>query len=961
MAEHLCELCGVRPATIRVAVIQGGRRRQLDVCDYHYAQLTRHQRQVSPLESLFRGGLFEGLLDSGMDGSGPEPAATRHDGPVNKGVDLQQHFSDQAKEILQRAAERAVQFGRHEVDTEHVLYELVESEAVQRILSALKISASDLQKHIEANAPKGHPTSKAPQGEISVSPRLKSALERAVIASREFGQNYVGPEHILTGLAEVTDSFAGDLLMKYGLSSHQLRQQTLKQAGQEEAAQAPSNTPQLDKYSRDVTRLAREGKLDPVIGRSKETETLVEVLARRKKNNPVLIGEPGVGKTAIVEGLAQRMISGDVPETLREKRLIELNVNSLVAGSKYRGEFEERVRQVMDEIAAHKDQLVLFVDEVHTIVGAGQGGGEGGLDIANVFKPPMARGELNLIGATTLAEYQKYIEKDAALERRFQPVLVGEPSVEQTIGILRGLRDRLEAHHKVTILDEACVAAAELSDRYVTGRFLPDKAVDLIDQAAAREHLSSTSRPAEVLELESEIAQIRREQEYAASHKQFERAKALGEQLSGKQTRLDDATQAWKRRVSTSTAEVTRTLVAEIVAKMTGIPVADLTQEEKTRLLQMEDRLHRRVIGQEEAISAVSDAVRRSRAGLQARHQPLAVFLFLGPTGVGKTELAKALAEVVFGDEDAIVRIDMSEYMERHAVARLIGAPPGYVGYDEGGQLTERVRRRPHSVILLDEIEKAHPDVYNVLLQVFDDGRLTDGKGRVIDFANTLIIATSNLASDVIMGTPRKRPGFIAADNDLAADKGARKNRQPDGVREGVMTVLRSHFRPEFLNRIDEIIVFESLNADQIRSIVRLQLDKVAHIAKSQDIDIVFDDSIVDQLAKEAYRPEYGARELRRRIRQVIENPLAKQMLDGAVREGNRVVCRFDPLADDTVFELGEAPQQKLAGTTQQQDQKDPEAGNGAADAGPAAKPARKRASPARKRGNTDGGDHAAG
>ncbi|MDR8398508.1 MULTISPECIES: ATP-dependent Clp protease ATP-binding subunit [Paraburkholderia] len=961
MAEHLCELCGVRPATIRVAVIQGGRRRQLDVCDYHYAQLTRHQRQVSPLESLFRGGLFDGLLDSGTDGFGAEPAATRHDGPVNKGVDLQQHFSEQAKEILQRAAERAVQFGRHEVDTEHVLYELVESEAVQRILSALKISASDLQKHIEANAPKGHVTSKAPQGEISVSPRLKSALERAVIASREFGQNYVGPEHILTGLAEVTDSFAGDLLMKYGLSPHLLRQQTLKQAGQEEAAQAPSDTPQLDKYSRDITRLAREGKLDPVIGRSKETETLVEVLARRKKNNPVLIGEPGVGKTAIVEGLALRMISGDVPETLREKRLIELNVNSLVAGSKYRGEFEERVKQVMDEIAAHKDRLVLFVDEVHTIVGAGQGGGEGGLDIANVFKPPMARGELNLIGATTLAEYQKYIEKDAALERRFQPVLVGEPSVEQTIGILRGLRDRLEAHHKVTILDEACVAAAELSDRYITGRFLPDKAVDLIDQAAAREHLSSTSRPAEVLELESEIAQIRREQEYATSHKQFERAKALGEQLSGKQTQLDDSTEAWKRRVSTSTAEVTRTLVAEIVAKMTGIPVADLTQEEKTKLLQMEDRLHRRVIGQEEAISAVSDAVRRSRAGLQARHQPLAVFLFLGPTGVGKTELAKALAEVVFGDEDAIVRIDMSEYMERHAVARLIGAPPGYVGYDEGGQLTERVRRRPHSVILLDEIEKAHPDVYNVLLQVFDDGRLTDGKGRVIDFANTLIIATSNLASDVITGTPRKRPGFIAADNDIVAGKSPRKDRQPDGVREGVMTVLRSHFRPEFLNRIDEIIIFESLNADQIRSIVRLQLDKVAHIAKSQDIDIVFDDSIVDQLAKEAYRPEYGARELRRRIRQVIENPLAKQMLDGAVREGNRVVCRFDPLQDDTVFELSEAPQQELAGTTQQDKQKDPDAGNGAADTGPAAKPARKRASPARKRGNTDGGDHAAG
>ncbi|MBW0448752.1 ATP-dependent Clp protease ATP-binding subunit [bacterium M00.F.Ca.ET.228.01.1.1] len=955
MAEHLCELCGVRPATIRVAVVQGGRRRQLDVCDYHYAQLTRHQRQISPLESLFRGGLFDGLLDAGMNEVRAGRADSQRDAPVSKGIDLQQHFSEQAKEILQRAAERAVQFGRREVDTEHVLYELAQTDTVQRILSSLKISASDLQHYIDTHAPKGEATQKLPEGaDISVSPRLKSALERAVIASREFGQNYVGPEHILTGLAEVTDSFAGDLLMKYGLSSHQLRQQTLQAAGQEDKGHAPGNTPQLDKYSRDVTRLAREGKLDPVIGRSKETETLAEVLARRKKNNPVLIGEPGVGKTAIVEGLALRMISGDVPETLRDKRLVELNVNSLVAGSKYRGEFEERVKQIMDEIAAHKDELVLFVDEVHTIVGAGQGGGEGGLDIANVFKPPMARGELNLIGATTLAEYQKYIEKDAALERRFQPVLVGEPSVEQTIGILRGLRDRLEAHHKVTILDEACVAAAELSDRYISGRFLPDKAIDLIDQAAAREHLSSTSRPAEVLELEAEIAQMDREQEYAASHKQFERAKALAEQIKGKQSQLNDATLAWKRRVSTSSAEVTRTLVAEIVAKMTGIPVADLTLEEKEKLLQMESRLHKRVIGQEEAIGAVSDAVRRSRAGLQSRRQPLAVFLFLGPTGVGKTELAKALAEVVFGDEDAIVRIDMSEYMERHAVARLIGAPPGYVGYDEGGQLTERVRRRPHSVILLDEIEKAHPDVYNVLLQVFDDGRLTDGKGRVVDFTNTLIIATSNLASEVIMGTSRSRPGFMQGETGHAPGTRAAKERQLEPVREGVMAVLRSHFRPEFLNRIDEIIIFESLSAEQIRSIVRLQLDQVARVARSQDIDIEFDASVVDHLATEAYRPEYGARELRRRIRQVIENPLAKQMLDGAVREGNRVVCRFDTSDKVAVFEVREALPQEEARETLPQKR---EPASAAGDAGPAGKPASKPLRQSRKRRNADGDD----
>ncbi|WP_179713853.1 ATP-dependent Clp protease ATP-binding subunit [Paraburkholderia bryophila] len=951
MTQHMCDLCGARPATVRVAVLQDGKRRQIDVCDYHYAQLTRHQRQISPLESLFRGGLLDDFFGAPAQmqhratGAAPQSAA-----PQSDGVNLQQHFSDQAKEILQRAAECAVQFGRREVDTEHLLHELVDSEAVQRILAALKVSGADVKAYIAQHALREEAAPKLADGEIAVSPRLKSALERAFIASREFGQSYVGPEHMLTGLAEVTDSFAGDLLMKYGLTPPALRQQVLKFAGTDEAsAQTPSDTPQLDKYSRDITRLAREGKLDPVIGRSKETETLAEVLARRKKNNPVLIGEPGVGKTAIVEGLAQRMVSGDVPETLRDKRLIELNVNSLVAGSKYRGEFEERVKQVMDEIAAHKDNLVLFVDEVHTIVGAGQGGGEGGLDIANVFKPPMARGELNLIGATTLAEYQKYIEKDAALERRFQPVLVGEPTVEQTISILRGLRDRLEAHHKVTILDEAFVAAAELSDRYITGRFLPDKAVDLIDQAAAREHLSSTSRPAEILELESEIAQLKREQDYAASRKHFERAKDIGDQLTAKETQLMDSTALWKRRVSSSSAEVSATQVAEIVAKMTGIPVADLTQEEKDKLLKMEARLHQRVIGQGEAIGAVSDAVRRSRAGLQSKHRPVAVFLFLGPTGVGKTELAKALAEVVFGDEDAIVRIDMSEYMERHAVARLIGAPPGYVGYEEGGQLTERVRRRPHSVILLDEIEKAHPDVYNVLLQVFDDGRLTDGKGRVIDFANTLIIATSNLASDVIMGTTRNRPGFLPGDgNGISKNDTESKRGEPDALREGVMTVLRSHFRPEFLNRIDEIIIFESLTQDQIRSIVRLQLDQLAHMTKSQDIDLVFDESIVEQLALEGYRPEYGARELRRRIRQVIENPLAKELLDGRIKEGSRICCRFDAQQDDAVFEL--SPQTAA-------EREPAEAASGSEGPAKTSEAGNKRRRPARKRGNASNGE----
>jgi ATP-dependent Clp protease ATP-binding subunit ClpC len=872
----MCDICNARPATVRVAVLQDGKQRDLNVCDFHYAQLTRHQRMLSPLESLFRGGLLDDFFGTPTAQRGVSAPMEAISEPSRDAVDPQRHFSDQAKEILQRAAERAVQAGKREVDTEHLLYELPQSDVVQAILKRFKISVDDLRAEIEADFPSRAEDRAEPSGQIGISPRVKSALDRAFIASRELGHSYVGPEHILIGLAEVRESFAGDLLAKYGISPSALRQQSVKVVGkgaEEGEVTAPSNTPQLDKYSRDLSKMAREGKLDPVIGRAKEIETTIEVLARRKKNNPVLIGEPGVGKTAIVEGLAQRIINGEVPEVLRDKRLIELNVNSLVAGAKYRGEFEERVKQVMDEIAANKEELLLFIDEVHTIVGAGQGGGEGGLDIANSFKPAMARGEMNLIGATTLKEYQKYIEKDAALERRFQPVFVAEPTVEQTIGILRGLRDRLEAHHKVTIQDEAFVASAELSDRYVTGRFLPDKAIDLIDQAAARVRLSTTSRPAEIQELEAESAQLRREQGYATSRKQFDRAKAIEAQIEQKDETLKRATDAWKKKIGSSTEEVTPGHVAEIVSGLTGIPVTELTEEEKTKLLAMEERLHQRVIGQEEAIRAVSDAVRLARAGLQQGKRPIATFLFLGPTGVGKTELAKALAEVVFGDEDAVVRIDMSEYMERHAVARLIGAPPGYVGYDEGGQLTERVRRRPYSVILLDEIEKAHADVYNILLQVFDDGRLTDGKGRVVDFTNTLIIATSNLASDVIMGG-RGRPGFHAS---------------VDSVRDGVMTVLRGHFRPEFLNRIDEIIIFEALDQAQIEAIVRLQLDRVAALAQGQDIELSFDETLVKHLAERGYQPEYGARELRRQIRQLLETRLAKAMLGGEVHEGNRI------------------------------------------------------------------------
>jgi ATP-dependent Clp protease ATP-binding subunit ClpC len=656
-----------------------------------------------------------------------------------------------------------------------------------------------------------------------------------------------------------------------------------------------SDTPNLDKYSRDLTALAKQGKLDPVIGRAQEIETVIEILARRKKNNPVLIGEPGVGKTAIVEGLAQRVIAGEVPEVLRDKRIVELSVNSLVAGTQYRGQFEERVKQLLDEVSAHQEKLILFIDELHTIVGAGATGGEGGLDIANSFKPMLARGELHLIGATTLNEYQKHIEKDAALERRFQPVLIAEPTVEQTINILRGLRDGLEAHHKVTITDEAIVAAAELSDRYIRGRFLPDKAIDVIDQAAARVRLRGTSRPAELMESETELKQIRRERDFARSRKNHDRTRDLERRLEDRQKAYDRRLEEWNKSRRSSTDEVKVEHVAEIVSRLTGIPVTELTQEERERLLKMEERLHQRVVGQDQAVHAVSEAVRVARAGLKERRRTIANFFFLGPTGVGKTELAKALAEVVFGDEEALIRIDMSEYQERHTVARLVGAPPGYVGFEEGGQLTERIRRRPYSVILLDEFEKAHPDVQNILLQVFDDGRLTDGKGRVVDFTNTIIIATSNIGSELIQRHLETR------------------SRDEKGLKDQLMTLLRRHLRPEFLNRIDEVIIFHALDRAQIRQIVGVQLERVKRMAHGQGITLEFDESLVDHLADVGYQPEYGARELRRQVRSLVETRLAQALLRGEIAEGDTVTFRYDRAAGEVRWEKEEVRERREA------------------------------------------------
>ncbi len=912
MANGRCDICG-NPASYRAKVIENGFRKVRELCDEHYQALARQAggRRAgfrSPLESMFGGGsifdeffggrdpFYSGVI--GDEGGFPRSSGQGQHLGDRESVDLQDYMNDEAKELLQKAAQKAHELGKDIIDTEHLLYVLSENDVIKRILKRFKLSADDIRQHLEHNV-FGQATKKDKEGkdggetpQIGLSPRMKAALQQAFIAGREMQSEYIGPEHLLIGLMEAVEGHAHDILKTYGLTPESLRQKTAKETGVGAGGKTQSETPKLDEFSRDLTQLAREGKLDPVIGRSKEISMAIEILARRTKNNPVLIGEPGTGKTAIVEGLAQRIVNEEVPEALEGKRLVELNLNAMVAGSKYRGEFEERIKAVLDEIVKFKDDLIVFIDEVHTVVGAGQGGGEGGLDVANVLKPAMARGELHLLGATTLNEYQKYIEKDAALERRFQPVFVPEPTVEQTIAILRGLRDRYEAHHKVSISNEAITAAAELSDRYITNRYLPDKAIDLLDQAASRVRIGATSRPQDILEMQSEVKSMEREEKSANTRKDYDHAKKLQKDIEAKKKDIDEKEQEWQSSRSSETPVVEMANIAEIVSSLTGIPVTDLTAEEKEKLLNMEGKLHERLIGQEEAVKAVSLAVRLSRAGLREGGKPIASFLFLGPTGVGKTELAKALAETVFGDEDAMVRIDMSEYMEKHAVARLIGSPPGYVGYDEGGQLTERVRRRPYSVVLLDEIEKAHPDVSNILLQVFDDGRLTDGKGRVVDFSNTIIIATSNVGSHRIQENARKEGKEQLSYDDLKAE---------------LMEDLRHHFRPELLNRIDEIIVFHSLTKEQIRDIVALQLERVKRLAHAQEITLEFEDSLLDYLTDIGFKPEFGARELKRHIRTEVEAGLAEKMLGEAFKPGDAVTVSYDKKKKEVLFEKGKS------------------------------------------------------
>ncbi len=792
-----------------------------------------------------------------------------------------ERFTERARKVVYLAQQEAARLGHNVVGTEHLLLGLaVEGEGVAaKALEVIDINLDRIRQEVEKIIGSGEPN---PFGEIPFTPRAKRVLELAVDEGRQMGHNYVGTEHILLGLIREGEGVAAQVLKNLGADLEKVRKQVITLLGgganafseQSNPGKGTNRTQTLNQFGRDLTDLAKIGKLDPVIGRENEIERVIQVLSRRTKNNPVLIGEPGVGKTAIAEGLAQKIINGDVPETLRNKRVVTLDLGAMVAGSKYRGEFEERLKKVMEEIRNSGD-VILFIDELHTLIGAGAA--EGAIDAANILKPALARGEMQCIGATTLDEYRKHVEKDAALERRFQPITVGEPTIEETTLILKGLRDRYEAHHRVKITDEAIEAAVQLSNRYITDRFLPDKAIDLIDEAASRVRLRTTITPPDLKELETQVNKLQQEKEAAIKNEEFEKAAKLRDEEQKIRQKLDDLGNDWKNERGKLEPNVGEEEIAYVVSSWTGIPVTKLQQEETERLLKLEEGLHQRVIGQNEAVEAVSRAVRRARAGLKDPKRPIGSFIFLGPTGVGKTELAKALAESIFGDENAMIRIDMSEYMERHTVSRLVGAPPGYVGYDEGGQLTERVRRKPYAVVLLDEIEKAHPEVFNILLQVLEDGRLTDAHGRTVDFKNTVVIMTSNVGANLI---ERSTGIGFQAGTDEESDNDYQK------MKNKVLEELKRTFRPEFLNRIDEVIVFHALNREEIKSIVDLMVKPVAQQLMERGIQLELSDEAKELLAKDGFDPSFGARPLRRSVQRFIENPLSEELLKGVFEPG---------------------------------------------------------------------------
>ena len=796
-----------------------------------------------------------------------------------------ERFTDRARRVVVLAQEEARMLGHNYIGTEHILLGLIhEGEGVAaKALESLGVSQEAVRRQVEEIIGQGE---RVPSGHIPFTPRAKKVLELALREALQLGHNYIGTEHILLGLIREGEGVAAQVLVKLGADLNRVRQQVIQLLhggpGKEPAAAvAPSEAALstslvLDQFGRNLTQGAREGKLDPVIGREKEIERVMQVLSRRTKNNPVLVGEPGVGKTAVVEGLAQKIVKGEVPETLKDKQLYTLDLGALVAGSRYRGDFEERLKKVLKEIRTRGD-IILFIDELHTLVGAGAA--EGAIDAASILKPMLARGELQTIGATTLDEYRKHLEKDAALERRFQPIQVAEPAISQTIEILKGLRGRYEEHHRVSITDDALVAAAQLADRYISDRFLPDKAIDLIDEAGSRMRIRRMTAPPDLREYDEKIAQVRREKESAIDSQDFEKAGALRDNEKRLMAKKGAREKEWKAGDMDVVAVVDEELIAEVLAAATGIPVFKLTEEESQRLLRMEDELHKRVIGQNVAIKALSQAIRRTRAGLKDPKRPGGSFIFAGPSGVGKTELSKTLAEFLFGDEDALIQLDMSEYMEKHTVSRLFGSPPGYVGYEEGGQLTEKVRRRPFSVVLFDEIEKAHPDIFNSLLQILEDGRLTDAQGRVVDFKNTVIIMTTNLGTrDISKGVS---VGFARS----GESKGSH-----DRMNAKVQEELKGHFRPEFLNRVDDTIVFHQLSQEEIVTIVDLMIAKVDDRLKDRDMGLGLLPAAKTLLSERGYDPVLGARPLRRTIQREIEDNLSEKILFGELKAGQIVI-----------------------------------------------------------------------
>ncbi len=802
-------------------------------------------------------------------------------------------FTEKANKALNLAIESAEEMRHNYVGTEHILYGLVKegSGVAATALNECGVTEDALREKLESINGTMSLVELTPD---DFTPRTKRVLRAAVIISSKTGYTYVGTEHLLLAILSESDSYAVAFLEELGVSVERLAQAVSKgmQGGADdgfggfENESAPNGSQKggsaLDKFGRDLTQAAKNGERDPVIGREKDIQRVIQILSRRTKNNPVLIGEPGVGKTAVAEGLALEIAKGNVPEILKDKRVVSLDLTGMVAGAKYRGDFEERIKAAIDEVKKSKN-TILFIDELHTIVGAGAA--EGSADAANILKPSLARGDFQVIGATTLNEYRKYIEKDAALERRFQPVKVGEPTPEQAVQILKGLRDSYEAHHKVKITDEAINAAVTLSSRYIADRYLPDKAIDLIDEGASKVRLASLTSPDNVKELEDEIADYEKEKASAINEQDFERAARLRDEQKELQTKLDDAKKKWQEQQKGNSGEVTAEDIAKIVSEWTGIPVVQLTKEESERLLNMENVLHERVIGQSEAVTAIAKAIRRGRVGLKDPKRPVGSFIFLGPTGVGKTELCKALAEAMFGDENAMLRLDMSEYMEKHTVSKLIGSPPGYVGFEEGGQLTEKVRRKPYSVVLFDEIEKAHPDVFNMLLQILEDGRLTDSQGRTVDFKNTVIIMTSNVGARLI--TEKQSSLGFNSENENVEES------EKKDIKELVTGELRKVFRPEFLNRVDDIIVFNKLNKDEIKQIAVKMLKTLENRLDKMNIKISFTDNAISEIADKGFDENYGARPLRRAIQNEIEDPLSEQMLEGKVKDGAVVTCDF--------------------------------------------------------------------